>query len=719
MKMPLLSSKRIFRRSLSLHIQGMASIGALMLVYSPAFAQSNTPMLSYSTYGIPGIIDMPGAHNMPDGELALTVSHFKNQTRTTLTFQITQRLSGSFRYSNLYDIHFSDPENPLGYVYDRSFSLQYQLLDEARYRPAIAVGLNDFLGTGIYRSEYVTASKTLGETVRVTGGIGWGRLAGVGGFRNPLGLFGERFETRGSRDANQGGQVEIDQWFRGDAALFGGIEWQATPKLKLAAEYSSDAYPNEDPTAFDRKSPFNFAATYRLGRKTDVTLSYLYGSEIGVQISTALNPKAPRAGSGLETAPPAVVVRDLSALGWADPAPDGGQQATRVRSGLADIGIGLHALEIEAATARVEIENETFGTDAQAIGRSARALTGLLPPDIDTFVLSVVRNGLRLSDVTVRRTDLEDLEFQLDNSWTSYSRADIGPGLASTEPLEGLYPRFTFGLDPYLQPALFDPDSPVRADFGIELNARYEPAPGLVLSGAIRQKLVGNLDESTRPSTSILPRVRSDSNIYDREGSTALTELTASYFFRPGENLYGRVSAGYLEPMFGGLSAELLWKPVDSRVAVGAEINYVKQRDFDQAFGFRDYEVATGHVSGYWDAGNGFHVQVDAGRYLAGDWGATLSIDREFRNGWRIGTFATLTDVPFDDFGEGSFDKGFRFTIPIDWITGRPTPETVETTLRPVLRDGGARLDDSDRLYPAVRKAHQPQLRDQWGRFWR
>jgi hypothetical protein len=171
--------------------------------------------------------------------------------------------------------------------------------------------------------------------------------------------------------------------------------------------------------------------------------------------------------------------------------------------------------------------------------------------------------------------------------------------------------------------------------------------------------------------------------------------------------------------MYGGVSAELLWKPIDSRLGFGGELNFVRQRDFDQLFGFQDYDTTTGHVSAYYDLGNGFHTQLDVGRYLAGDWGATLSVDREFENGVRIGGFATLTDVSFDDFGEGSFDKGIRIEIPITWITGEPGRTSFRTTVRPVLRDGGARLNVPNRLYDTVRPWHSKELGDEWGRVFR
>jgi hypothetical protein len=369
----------------------------------------------------------------------------------------------------------------------------------------------------------------------------------------------------------------------------------------------------------------------------------------------------------------------------------------------------------------VEVHRFPFAnvTSAQSVGRISRTLTGILPASVQEFVIVPIVNGIAVSQVTVRRSDLEHMEYAFDGSWGIYANSAFAPADQKLAPVDLLYPRFKTELSPYLATAWFDPDQPLRADFGLEARAVYEPALGFLLTGAVRKKIVGNLDQSTQVSDSVLPHVRSDSNIYDREGDPALTELTAAYYFQAGNDVFGRVTTGYLERMFGGVSTELLWKPNDSRFALGAEVNYVQQRDFDQRFGFQDYTVATGHLTGYWEMDNGLHIQVDAGRYLAGDYGATLTVDREFRNGWRVGAFATATNVSAADFGEGSFDKGIRITIPIRWISGAPNREMFETTIRPVTRDGGAKLDVPGRLYDSVRGLQKTGLRNSWGRFWR
>ena len=96
-----------------------------------------------------------------------------------------------------------------------------------------------------------------------------------------------------------------------------------------------------------------------------------------------------------------------------------------------------------------------------------------------------------------------------------------------------------------------------------------------------------------------------------------------------------------------------------------------------------------------------------------------MALDRAFANGWRIGGYVTLTDVPFEDFGEGSFDKGIRLSIPFDYVLGQPSRREISNTLTSLTRDGGARLVVDGRLYETVRDGHLNDLSDGWGRFWR
>ena len=368
-------------------------------------------------------------------------------------------------------------------------------------------------------------------------------------------------------------------------------------------------------------------------------------------------------------------------------------------------------------SATVRIENTRW----DAAGRAARAMATTLPPHIEELVVVFQDKGVPISRVVTRRSDLEDLQFDYDGSWRTYTQAQIGDaaGEGRYGEIADIYPIVDFGLTPYLSFSFFDPDRPVRTEVGAQVTASYRPTPGLTFSGKLRYALAGDIESSARVSDSRIEPVRTYGVRYARESELQINSLTAEYMFRPGKNLFGRVSAGYLETMFGGVSAELLWYPIGARLAFGSEVNFVQQRDFNGLLGFQDYKVVTGHASAYYDFSNGFLGQVDAGRYLAGDWGATVSLDREFNNGFRVGAYFTMTDVSSTDFGEGSFDKGIRIEIPLSWMTGKPSKKVLKQTIQPITRDGGARLNVDNRLHRNIRDYSGKELRDGWGRYLR
>lgn len=715
---------------------GVAFCGGLWGVLSLS-GPARGEVLHYGSYGSPGLIDMPVAQAAPDGQFSLSMSFFENVWRGQMQFQITPRLSGGFRYS-IIDGYLTPLGVGGGTVYDRSFDVSYLLSEETRHAPSLMIGLRDFGGTGLYESEYIVATKHLGDRLTVTGGLGWGRLGSFGGFTNPLGLIDTRFERRPvPLGIGVTGKVAFDRFFRGDAALFGGVAWQATDRLKLLAEYSSDGYVEEVwRMGFEHRTPLNFGVEYRRSDTTSFSGYLLHGAQLSVQMTYSFDPRRDRGRNGIESAPAPIVPRDqVAAASWGDVVTGSGAGSgtasgtpsrvglpdgrARLAAALAEDGLALEGLEIGGTRARLALRNPRYGALPEALGRAARQMANTLPPEIETFEIVPVAGGMALSSVTLARSDLEDLEHALDGSWQSFARARIAAPGAPVPVAPGAYPDLHWRLTPYLSPALFDPDDPVRADLGVQLSGTLGLAPGLMLSGAVRAPVVGNRDQATRVSTSVLPHVRSDVVTYDTHSEIALSVLTADYLFRPGPDLYGRVSAGYFEPMFGGVSGELLWKPVDSRLGLGIELNRVAQRAYDQGFGFQDYAVTTGHVSAYYDFGGGYVGQLDAGRYLAGDWGATVTLDREFDNGFRVGGFFTLTDVPFSTFGEGAFDKGIRLSIPVEWLAGMPSRRGFSTVIRPIQRDGGARVEMPNRLYEMVRAAHAPELQDRWGRFWR
>ncbi|MDO5612362.1 MAG: YjbH domain-containing protein [Paracoccus sp. (in: a-proteobacteria)] len=728
---------RLFRHLMA------STLPVAIIAGTPSGIALAQPAQVMNSYGLPGGVDTPTAQRLPDGTLGATISKSDYAQRNNVVFQAMPRLTTVLRYSRIEGV---GDHNDLGHIWDRSFDLRFQALDEDRdgWRPAVAIGLQDFMGTGVYSGEYIVATKTLTPRLSASVGVGWGTLAG-----NPRTLDVD----------DEGGKPRVDDWFRGSAKPFASVAWQANDRLTLVAEYSNDTYraihkrgnQSWDIQQGDKEpgSHLNFGAYYNFGRGYQAGLYTIGGDTIGAQFSFALNPREAPYPSGLEKAPAPVRARPAPAAdpeGWsgqwaADPTAQPAIQ-TALADALSKEGQLLETMVLTGNRAEVRIRNQRYIQQAEAIGRTARLMTRALPPSVETLVITSSANGMPASSVTLRRSDVERLEnTEAGQIAAVASLTDAVPYPAGLVQTPDLFPRLRWRVGPYLDIGLFDPQEPLRYEAGAEARARYEITPGLVLSGKIRQRVIGNTDQrgpgipgqrgehysadqyEADPSLEVTPqgvqRVRSDTRMYTGNDSPTIPELTLAWFAHPAQNVYTRVTGGLLERAYGGVSAEVLWKRVDSPLAIGVEVNRVRKRDFDGLFSFRDYEVTTGHVSAYYEFAQGYTAQLDVGRYLAGDTGATVTVTREFANGWRIGAFATKTDMSAEEFGEGSFDKGVSLSIPISWATGQPSRNRASSTIRSLSRDGGARLEVQDRLYDTIRDSHSVKLYEGWGRFWR
>lgn len=273
---------------------------AASLSFSPS-AYADAPPLLHDMYGSVGLIDMPSARMAPDGQLSFSAAYLNNNQRYNLGFQAFPWLEVDFRYSGL--THFN-PSYPV--YWDRSFALKARLWNEGPVLPAIAVGIDDLIGTGVYGGEYVVASKQFGD-VDASIGMGWGRLGTANTTRNPLGAISNSFYDRRGGFAGLGGDFNIKQYFRGPhAGIFGGLAWR-TPinGVTLLAETSSDDYAEEARTGnFKPRNQFNFGASYQATNTMTMSLNWLYGKRIGGNLSLALDPTTKPYPQKIGTPPP-------------------------------------------------------------------------------------------------------------------------------------------------------------------------------------------------------------------------------------------------------------------------------------------------------------------------------------------------------------------------------------------------------------------------------
>jgi hypothetical protein len=715
-----------------------------------------------SSYGGVGLIETRTARMRPDGALEAGVAYRRQRTFWFINFQALPFLETTFRFTERLDGRTGNRDST-----DRSFDVKLRLLEESRYLPDFSIGLQDFVGTGIYSGEYIVASKRYATrdwgAFDFSLGMGWGRLGSSGMLTNPFALISDRARER-PVDFGQGGSLNA-RYFRGeDAALFGGVEYAPFTSLpsdslwrglRLKLELNGDGLRDERPNGRgDAKSLVNAGIQWSPTPWVDSSLAFINGTDLVVRLSFVLDPTpAPRATGtppAMAQRPPVLpeaplfgtraaetaaaprivvpagvplVIRETGpltpvapVLAAPPPAPTPAAPTMpdftdpRVRQALAEaIATRLRAQGLRPARidpgfpeATIVLARSPFRTLAQTAARALRAASGALPPATERVTVVMLENAVEIGRMTLLRRDLERADQGLSSAEEIALAAVVG---SAGRPLPPQFvdfpwsPQFTWAIEPLLQLQLMDPDQPFGFNLLAAASGRVHLASGFSLGGAVGVPIIGNI-ASDRVSDSELTHVRSDVARYLDEGKVPLLTLTAERLWLAAPDLFARVTAGYLEPMYAGLATEVLYRPANAGWAVGMDVNALMQRQYDQGFGVLGYSVISGHASYYQDLGVlGLTGIVRAGRYLAGDWGATFEMVRKFASGIEVGGFATFTTVPFDRFGEGSFDKGIYIRFPFDIFPGQATRSTATAVLRPLTRDGGQRVLAENPLY--------------------
>ena len=667
---------------------------------------------SLNMYGMPGEIDLPSAKNLPDGQFSISSSAFGGTIRFNLSFQIVENLTGAFRYTRI-------PDHNNRYSWDRSFDLHYLLHREKPSFPAIAIGLRDFIGTGVYTGEYLVASKSFGTKINLSTGIGWGRLAGKNGFNN---VFGSN--SRKGLEVGKGGTFHFGHFFTGDNSPFFSISYNINKKLQFISELSPDSYTRETSSSkgFTRRSDINLGIKYNIDPSFTLIASWMHGDALGLTVNMGLNPRNSPYYSGTEPAPMPILQKKHSSQ-----VPKLEKEILAESQRLLELdGINLKTMTVSRGIAEVSIINRKYMNVSQMVGRVVRILSLTTPPDIEDFKINIIdfESNLFVSKIVIKRKNFAENELEFngpEDLWETVSISNSENSFFDTDRTN--LERLSWSLYPYFDTSLFDPDDPFRFTVGAELLAKYKFLPLTSISGSLRQPIAGTLDDITRGPKGGLRKVRSDFMYYHRDISSNLfvNYLTLDHYLKPSPNFYGLVNIGFLEMMYAGARAEVVWKDNNKPYGFGIDIAKVQKRDTFGGFKLKNEHFNTYLASMYYDLPNDWIIKVDGGKYLAGDFGSTISIKRTFNNGWEFGAFATFTDVPFETWGEGSFDKGITISAPLNWFSGKKSRSYASATIKPITGDGGAKLHLSKEkyLYYKVSEYSKKNILDNWARVFR
>jgi len=665
-------------------------------------------------FGVGGLLDIPSARMQDENTFTTTLSRKDVADMYTIGFQAGERLETSFRYT----IFNAREVSPIpgtrcqaealfcDGVRDRSFELRYRLLDETAAVPAVVVGIRDLLGTGEWGAEYLVASKRLGN-LDLTLGVGWGRFAERGIAPNPLAQLFPQFKNR-QTEFPGGGRLAFDAYFRGaDIGVFGGLRYEVPGlPLELLAAYTSDSYERERGFGtLPDAAALSYGLEWRASPGVRLGVSWQQGNSLALKVSAALDAgvESPRKppngfGAGSDFEPPAELER-------------GADWWTRFVVDAETSGLLVHEMDIDAGTLRLRFSNGVYQVEADAIRRIFDLLNQYAPTAVDRVVLTGTSMGLPAYAVTYTRPPRDRLPV-----FAAATRPiEVGPPETVSRPdavREYTYPNGEWNLGLNARAYLFDPDFPLLYQVALRVRGDVDFGGGWGATAIWMQNIKSQFGRIVREGESKLPPVRTDLKNYLQQGESGIDQWVVTRRGKLTEDVYYQAYGGILEEMYSGVGVDMLWRRPASNLAFGANLNAVVQRDFDKKLGVRDYRTITGHVSVYWVTPfRDVDLALHAGRYLARDVGATLEIQKRFANGWSVGAFATLTNVPFSVFGEGAFDKGLIFNIPFDLYSSKNTRGSYRTILRSINRDGGRMLDHwPGSLWESMRSTHSDRL---------
>ncbi len=665
----------------------------------PRFAQTTA-----SDWGEIGLLQTPTARMAPAGELRFHLSHVLPYTSGTVMFQPLDWLETGFRYTDVSNRLYG-PEIAGSQTYkDKSIDLKLRILEESSLWPQLAVGLRDLGGTGLFAGEYVVANKRWGNW-DASLGLGWGYMGARGNFKNPLSALGKRFDSRPANDVGQGGTIGFGGMFHGPAAAFGGVQWHApSDPWILKVELDGNDYQHQ-PQANNQvtKSRFNFGAAYRYSPNIDLSFGLERGNTfmVGFTFYGGLNKlNAPKL---LDSPLPPVQVQAPAAL-----APAGWQGSAKS----IDLYTGwtVRSISQEDTTTTLVAETDSAIHLQERIDRAITVLHRDAPAASRHFVLHLQERGLPMTQVDVDRAEWVTLRTQVEapalrlpaqrvSAGQLATAASLVPDADKAQFWQAKTARFSSAMGPSYTQILGGPNNFLLYQLGVKASAEYKFSDRTWLTGAFNLRLSDNYANFVYDAPSQLPRVRTYQREYATTSVLTMPLLQLTHVKDLGNDHYVSGYGGMLEAMYGGVGAEWLYRPWQSRLAWGVDANHVRQRDFQQDLGFRDYQVNTGHATVYWDTGwKDLQVKLSAGRYLAADKGATLDVSRVFSNGVKAGGWATKTNVSAVVFGEGSFDKGVYVSIPFDVMLPKSTAGSANLIWNPLTRDGGARLSRSFNL---------------------
>ena len=607
---------------------------------------------TYNNHGTVGLINMPTARFYNEAIHGFTLYDGTPDQKITMTSNPYDWLEASFFYTNVQGVPYGG-----GYdqdYKDKGFNVKLKIKEQGDF-PAIAIGIMDIAGTGLYSSEYIVSSYGI-NNIDIHYGIGWGTLNGSrNSIKNPMGYLDNNFKIRTS-NSGKGGQFQTGRFFSGQTASpFYGASF--SPNKKTIIKVEKDTTLTTGFMNYGRpSSDYSLGIDYSINENFVVGLAYERGNYASLKFIYKNNPGA------LKKYKFKKAETNISDDSY-----------TKLIKNLEQNGIGVNKITETSRSLGLELTQFIHSDIAliEQIIKEAGKESGInknIKKDIKIADLDAVNE----IDESFQRSAKIIYERETKRAFNTNTNLRFQPFLASREE--------------FFKGALL-----------IENNSEIIIKENLFFNMNLKYSIANNFDDLRYPPVDTFPaQVRSDIKQYLKNMDNGVLIGRAQLDYHYSHNQYNHImlTGGILEDMFSGYGAEYLYFKPNTNYSVGFEVFNVKKRDYEWGFGHLDYKNTT-YSANFYYRNYGlipFDMKLSVGEYLAGDKGSTIEFSRSFKSGVNFGVFATFTDVSKEDFGEGSFDKGIFFNIPI-------YGNFINYTWRPLTKDPGAKLIRRNSLY--------------------
>ncbi len=580
---------------------------------------------------------------------------------------------------------------------DKSFNLKFRLIEETDRYPELSIGFRDPIGTGWFSSEYIVSSKRIGD-FDFTVGVGWGSLSSEDGITNPFINLSDNFRAR-SADVGRGGNISFDNWFSGKKiSSFYGFEY--TNKLSgLRFKFDYDSSNPFIAQGQKKESNYGFGLAIPASKLFDINLFKRRGTDIGFSFSYKANYSRE------------IIKKNEKSIDLFFNDED--KEVLRTNDQVFSGTINYYLQNFGIFTQNVHINNdEVLLTVNQSKYRNLNISNKRIIETIENILIERNIKSISLiyqeSNVNINKISfpLEDFLSYLENAMTltelkkvtDYSNfKDYGN---SKSIFNGVidYPIYSWGINPPLKNHLGAPEGFYLGQVGINFDNDVAFSKQTSFEATASFNIYDTFDEFYLTAYSRLPKVRSDIREYLKQGKNSISRFSVSHILKPFYSsnflVASGIKFGIFEEMYGGFGTEFILRDISKPWYLKGNFYWVKQREFNQRFSFRDYETFTGHLTFSWETPvEGLNVKIIGGRYLAKDSGFTLNLSKTFKSGFLLGAYATKTDISAIEFGEGSFDKGIYFSIPLDLVSSKYRKGYARFSWRNLTRDGGVFLN--------------------------